>query len=130
MTKLTRTLYSWSTAAGTRAIQQSRWHLQCTIRSARDWREEKAANLQRTNTRCSSSSHWLTVKLRTKLISMTAAGNFIPQKWKEREKKLGFGWSLITGWYCAIVRVINCENICLCVCRISGGARGRMGSFA
>ncbi len=82
-------------------------------RCARDWREEKAANLLWTNTHGSSSSHWLTVKLRTKLISMTAAGNFIPQK---TEKVQWVGWSLITGWYCAIVRWLTvktfaCESV-------------------
>lgn len=130
MTKLTRTLYSWSTAAGTRAIQESWWHLQCAIRactihSARGWREEKAANLQRTNTRCSSSSHWLTVKLRTKLISMTAAGNFIPQKTEKKCNELGGPSSQVdTVPLCAwlTVKTFACMSV--------GSAEERAGDWA
>lgn len=93
-------------------------------RCARDWREEKAANLLWTNTHGSSSSHWLTVKLRTKLISMTAAGNFIPQKNGESAMSWVVPHHRLILCHCA---VINCENICLWVCR---SAEERAGDWA
>lgn len=55
---------------------------------------------------------------------MTAAGKFIPQKNGESAMSWVVPHHRLILCHCA---VINCENICLRVCRISRGARGRLG---